>query len=1200
MQLQINDSPYLWLVDTGATISAIKLRYIVEQGIQIHNKTTTINGIGGSVQAIGHVSVQLVAYGQAFSHTFYVFESLPCKANGILGSDFLNKYRSIIDYNNNTLLIQSMTNINITLPMGTYDEMNTSYHIPSRSESMHYIMTNTVDECVVCTEEIQQGVYIAGMLVKPHRGRIPIRILNTTEKDITLSKLQPNLQKISDYELLSFDDNIRNANRVKNLLSVLQINHLNKEEKSSIENICAKYCDIFHLSGDKLTTTNLCPQTIKLKPDADPVFVKPYRLPHAQKVEINSQIEKMLKEGVIEPARSEWSSPILLVPKKIDNSGEKKWRLVIDYRKLNDRIRDDKFPLPNITEILDSLSGAIYYTHLDLFSGYYQVKLNEESRKFTAFCSGQYQMTRLPMGLKTSPNSFSRMITLAMSGLTYEKCFVYLDDLIVFGRNLVDHNKNLMTVFQRLRQVNLKLNPHKCNFLKKEILYLGHVVTGEGILPDPDKVKVMKEYPVPENVDEVKRFVAFANYYRKFIPDFARKAYELNKLCRKNQDFNWNIKCQSSFETLKNSLASPPLLQYPDFSEQNQFQLQTDASGYAIGAVLSNKDARPVAYTSRSLNKAELNYPTIEKELLAIVWAVKHFRPYLYGKKFIILTDHKPLIYLFNMKDPSSRLMKFRIALEEYDFDVHYVKGTDNAAADALSRITSSDLKDMHDKVMNVMTRAQWKKLRNDSVDTSVDVVSNNNWPDQPKVVEIHKKPKESVELRFIDTKELEKLRKNNEVGVESNTFSYVPLKKVIYINSGPQSQRTRAAFVRELQKFCDSINIQELCFLKNAENSTFIEKLVREIKNTRHWTGPRLCILKDLIRINDKDDKKVILNDFHLLPTSAHAGIRRMSNNIKKYYFWSGMENDIRAFVQKCSKCQKQKHSIPVKEPMVITPTAQSAFEKIFLDLVGPLPRDSNGYVYILTIQCDLSKYIEAYPLVSKSTDEVAKAFVNNFLLRYGIPRYFVSDRGTEFISSTMEQVCKLLKISKLHSTAYHHQSIGALENAHKHLGAYLRIQTDNHPESWSDWLPYWSFAYNTSVHTETGYTPFELVFGKKCNLPSNLSSKQVDPIYNTDNYALELQYRLQLSQKEAIDSLLRSKMLRKSRYDKYVNPKIYKPNDLILIKNEDCNKLDNVFNGPFVVLKDDSPNVQILKNGKVELVHKNRTKLYYPEYNV
>ncbi|KAH9640804.1 hypothetical protein HF086_001965 [Spodoptera exigua] len=304
-------------------------------------------------------------------------------------------------------------------------------------------------------------------------------------------------------------------------------------------------------------------------------------------------------------------------------------------------------------------------------------------------------------------------------------------------------------------------------------------------------------------------------------------------------------------------------------------------------------------------------------------------------------------------------------------------------------------------------------------------------------------------------------------------------------------------------------------------------------------------------------------------------------------------LEEDIKNYVQKCEKCQKEKYSRYTKEPMTITTTATEAFQKIFMDVVGPLERDEENFSYILTIQCELTKYIEAYPMKTKSTKEVAEKFVNNFILRFGIPEIIATDRGTEFISTTFQEVCNLLHINKLTSTAYHHQSIGALENSHKSLGTYLRIQTDNHSGHWSKWIAYWCFAYNTSVHTETKFTPFELVFGKQANLPSNLTIHP-EPIYNHESYLLELKYRLQLSQTEARENLIKSKMIRKIKYDKNCNPVVYKPNDKVLIKNENRNKLTSIYSGPYIVVRDISPNVEILDNGKIKLIHKNRTKLF------
>lgn len=906
----------------------------------------------------------------------------------------------------------------------------------------------------------------------------------------------------------------------------------------------------------------------------------------------------MIEDDVIEETKSAWSSPILLVPKK-SISGEKKFRLVIDYRKLNEKIVDDRFPLPNILDILDALSGSVYFTHLDLFSGYYQVKLEEESRKCTAFTfDKQYQMKRMPMGLKISPSAFSRVMTVALSGLNYDKCLVYLDDLIVFGRNLALHNKNLIDVFYRLREVNLRLNPQKCEFLKKEIVYLGHVVTPEGVKPDPGKVKALTNYPVPKSIDEVKRFVAFSNYYRRFIPHFGEIVIPLNKLCKKYATFIWDNSCQKAFEKLRESLSTPPVLQFPDFSQENEFQLHTDASGTAIGSVLSNKNKLPIAYASRGLNKAELNYPTVEKELLSIVWSVNYFRHYLLGKKFRIFTDHRPLVYLFNMNNPSSRLIKFRLKLEEYDFEIEYVKGKDNVAADALSRVllTSDELKRRNEHVVSIMTRRQKRDQEEEQKEQNLKDtnISADGRCAQPDIVEMFSKPKNTVELVFTTHDKMKRVKGDES----SELFIYDSKKYTIYTCPQSRSCITRDVYVREFEQFCENIDIKEIYIMKGENNDKYIKWLANDYSkyknnNKRKRSGPRIYIIKEKQRITSNEDKLVVLNDFHILPTAGHAGIRRMINNIRKYYTWPKIEKDVKEYVSKCAKCQTQKHSIPIKEPMVVTTTATSAFDKIYLDIVGPLVKDYFNKTYILTIQCELTKFVEAYALDSKDATTVANAFVEGFVLRYGIPKEIATDRGTEFLNTVLKEVCRLLGISQLTSTAYHHETIGSLENSHKNLNSFLRIQTNNELKIWSTWVPYWCFSYNTTVHTSTKFTPYELVFGKICNIPSNLV-KQVEPLYNCENYPLLVKYRIQKAQDQARQNLIQSKIVRTEKANQTSKSVTYKPNDYILVKNESGNKFQNVYNGPYIVLEDMSPNVRIIKDGKIDIVHKNRTKLF------
>lgn len=424
----------------------------------------------------------------------------------------------------------------------------------------------------------------------------------------------------------------------------------------------------------------------------------------------------MLDNKIIEHSVSAYNSPILLVPKK-SSSDDKKWRLVVDFRQLNKKNLADRFPLPRIDTILDQLGRAKYFSTLDLMSGFHQIPLNSDSRKYTAFStpSGHYAFTRLPFGFSISPNSFQRMMTIAMAGLTPECTFVYIDDIVVIGCSAEHHIKNLTKVFERLRHYNLKLNPEKCKFFKTEVTYLGDNITDQGILPDDSKFNVIQNYPVPTNADEVRRFVAFCNYYRKFVPNFAKLAKPLKNLLKKNSIFNWTDNCQNVFEQLRYHLMSPPILSYPDFSKK--FILTTDASNIACGAVLSqNNDGKdlPIAHASKAFSKAEAKKPTIMQEMIAIHWAIDHFKPYLYGLKFTIRTDHRPLVYLFGMKEPTKKLTQMRLDLEDYDFEIEHIKGKDNIGADALSRIVTSDnLKNKAILMVNTRSMTRACKINN-------------------------------------------------------------------------------------------------------------------------------------------------------------------------------------------------------------------------------------------------------------------------------------------------------------------------------------------------------------------------------------------------------------------------------------------------------------------------------------------------------
>lgn len=406
-----------------------------------------------------------------------------------------------------------------------------------------------------------------------------------------------------------------------------------------------------------------------------------------------------MDDNLIELSQSNYNSPLIIVPKK-STDGSKKWRLCIDYKLLNKKLIPDKHPLPRIDEILDGLGRARYFSVMDLHSGYHQISLYKKSRPLTAFTANNnfYQFKVLPFGLSVTPAAFTRMMSIAFSGLTPEQAFVYMDDLIVIGFSEEQHIRNLKQVFQTCRKFNLKLNPEKCIFFRTEVYFLGHKCTAKGISTDPSKLHAVENYPVPKNGEEAKRFTAFANYYKRFIKDFSNFSQPINELSRKNKQFIWTKQCDDSFRELKKRLTHAPVLAYPDFSKE--FKVTVDASQKACGAVLSQEidgADKPIMYISRTFKKGEINKPIIEKELLAIHFAITVLRPYLYGTRFTVMSDHKPLLYLYKIRNPTGKLSRIRLDSEEYNFSVKHIPGRNNVVADALSRIELEDLKNIYD-----------------------------------------------------------------------------------------------------------------------------------------------------------------------------------------------------------------------------------------------------------------------------------------------------------------------------------------------------------------------------------------------------------------------------------------------------------------------------------------------------------------------
>ena len=474
--------------------------------------------------------------------------------------------------------------------------------------------------------------------------------------------------------------------RQEQLLQCLPMDNwtLHEEGRRKVISLVLEFGDLFALDELELGCADGVCHEINTG-DHKPIKQCPRRVPFALRGQVEDMIKRMLGQGVIQPSNSPWASPIVLVAKKDGST-----RFCVDYRRLNSVTKMDVYPLPRIDDMLDQLCNNRFFTTLDLATGYWQVKVEASSQEKTAFTThaGLYEFMVMPFGLCNAPATFQRLMEQVLHGLVGKSCLVYLDDVLVLGRDLEEHLANTRTVWTRLYQAGLRLKPSKCQLAKEEVEYLGFRVSGTGITTSPTKVQAVREFPIPKNVKSLRSFLGLASYYRRFIPNFSVIANPLFALTRKEAIYQWDQNCQEAFQQLKDILTEASVLAFPDFSRE--FLLETDASGLGLGAVLSqvqtNGECHPIAYASRTLQKHEKNYGITELEGLAVVWACKHFRQYLYGHHCQVITDHEALKALLNTPHPSGKLARWGLTLQELDLTIHYRPGRKNEKADALSR----------------------------------------------------------------------------------------------------------------------------------------------------------------------------------------------------------------------------------------------------------------------------------------------------------------------------------------------------------------------------------------------------------------------------------------------------------------------------------------------------------------------------------
>ncbi|XP_051161523.1 uncharacterized protein LOC127281712 [Leptopilina boulardi] len=728
-----------FLVDPGSDTNLIKLCALEPELTLDPSKRTEITGITNhTVRTLGTIVLNIANTPVEFH---VVRNNFPVSTHGILGRPYLRQEKAQLSFWHNTLVTIS----NPVTPIPFVDKESLAAKqilkplikpfkrvLRIRARTRHPIAIDVrnpnLPQGYLPRINTPPGVYLGDAVVNSENGVCHAVAINTTEEDVDL-ELTP--QELIPFDFCNLEDKessdsefdhpspplLTYAERIKKVKDALFVSHLNSEEKELVFQWADDYADIFHLNGEPLSCTHLIQHRIPTTDDKI-IHKKQYRSPNEALQQIDEQLLKQFDSGIIGNSTSPYNSPLLIVPKKLDASGKRKWRVVIDYRALNEKVIGDAYPLPNISAIFDKLGTATYFTVFDLASGFHQVETHPDDRHKTAFSSrnGHFEYKRMPMGIKNAPPTFQRLLNNVLGGMLDSEAFVYLDDIIIYSDTLEEHDRRARRLYNRLREANLKLQPDKCEFLKKEVAYLGHIVGADGVKPNPVKIKAIKHFPVPKTPKEVRSFLGLSGYYRRFIKEYAKAAKPLSDLLKKTEEWNWGIPQQKSFKRLRKALCKRPILQYPDFTKP--FKLTTDASEYAIGAMLTQERDGidlPVAYYSKVLNATEQKYLKPEKECLAILYAVEHFRPYLYDQDFILSCDCEPVHWMSYVENPGTRLQKWRLKLRGYRYKFEYKPGKINRIVEALSNnpVENNDKENINEELLS--SESEWTESSDES-----------------------------------------------------------------------------------------------------------------------------------------------------------------------------------------------------------------------------------------------------------------------------------------------------------------------------------------------------------------------------------------------------------------------------------------------------------------------------------------------------
>ena len=1228
------------MVDSGAQISCMSEEIFRKCGLSEQFELQKpdleyVLGVSGTpVKVKGTAVLPIVISKLEVQQKFYIFEKF--RQPIILGVDFLIDQRAKVNFENFTLEVQGglttakmfanpqklalARSVNkISIPPKTV--VVTKVKVKNDSENSRFSLVEPVTS--LATKHCIMG---ARSVSEVSKGYVLVKLLNPTSADIEIKQNEPiaRLHPCSENDLCNeeeeqsiFDTGVHTVGgktaesdkdqmtdqeyiEIANSMGVnLSESDLSDTQKHELKVLLGKNRDVFATSIAELGTTNLHYHKIDTG-NAKPIRKPPYRTTPEKHAEISRQVDEMEKHGIISKSTSQWSSPVILVRKK---TGE--YRFAVDFRALNNVTEPIHFPVTHFQDACDSIgqAKASIYSVLDMHSGYWQIPLHEDTKDRTGFTTheGNYVFNKLPFGLMNSPHAFSMVLSEVLRGVNWRFAQVYVDDILVYSADFDQHLKHLQEIFDRLRQANLKLKPSKCHFAAKEVKYLGHKFSREGITVDEEKIASVISYPRLKTQREVRSYLGLCNYYRKFVKGYAEVAKPLNRLLCKDVKFEWTEECEKAFNQLKKLLTEAPILVFPDFSQR--FYLYVDASNQAISYILGQKDEHNkehvVAYGGHSLNKSERNWGITDLEGLALVEGIRHFKVYLSDKPFTVYSDHQALRTLKTNK-ASGRLGRWAVFLQGFQYEVIHKPGKIHSNADSLSRrdyeAVKSTEEDPDDLSLGpevcMLEEEGDKEMREYKFHYQVSEEANINSVNSQEPVDTL-----SAMIHAIDTyEELNPVQHMTEVfAVTADDLktqqredpNFKPIFTYLEDSQVPEDRNEANRIVAEAQYYV-------------IENG-ILYHLYQPRRKGHKWTDVKKQLA---VPTNMRDN---VLKSYHDALSGGHQGQERTYEAIRLKYFWPKMYSDIQTYVKTCEQCQQAKRYIHQKQALLKPLPIGQTFSRLHIDILGPINKTKEGYRYILMVVDSFSKWTEAFPLHTMEAREVAWKIYDEVICRFGCPESILTDRGQNFMSTLLKEICNILGITKLSTSSYHAACNAQVERMNSVVLQKLRIYGNKEQTDWAQLLPSIMFSYRTTPALDsTNYSPYFILFGKECRMPLDTELIPSAHLNKTTEQHLNRILENQRMIRELVsENIAQAQAKYKEQHDKkaadpkfnvFTNVWLYNPRTPKGLSP----KLVNRWIGPYYVsdkLSECSFRLRDLKSHKAikSTVHANRLKPYF-----